>query len=71
MRAGPVGTPQPVIERLNREINRILVSPAVTQNIRGLGAEATPMTPAPLAALNAADTQRFAAIIKQQGIRAD
>ena len=67
----PAGTPQPVIERLNREINRILVSPAVTQTIRGLGAEATPMTPAQLAALNAADTQRFAAIIKQQGIRAD
>ncbi len=71
MCAGPVGTPQPVIERLNREINRILVSPAVTQTIRGQPAEATPMAPAPLAALNAADTQRFAAIIKQQGIRSD
>jgi tripartite-type tricarboxylate transporter receptor subunit TctC len=67
----PAGTPQPVIERLNREINRILGTPAVTQTIRGLGAEATPMTPAQLSALNAADTQRFAAIIKQQGIRAD
>ena len=67
----PAGTPQPVIERLNREINRILVSPAVTQTIRGLGAEATPMTPAQLAALNAADSKRYAAIIKQQGIRVD
>jgi len=67
----PAGTPQPVIERLNREINRILVTPAVTQTIRGLGAEATPMTPAQLSALNAADTQRYAAIIKQQGIRID
>jgi hypothetical protein len=56
---------------LNREINRILVTPAVTQTIRGLGAEPTPMTPAQLSALNVADTQRFAAIIKQQGIRAD
>ena len=67
----PAGTPQPVIDRLNSEINRILVTPAVTQIIRGLGAEPTPMTPAQLLALNAADTLRFAAIIKQQGIRAE
>ena len=67
----PAGTPQAVIDRLNSEINRILVTPAVTQIIRGLGAEPTPMTPAQLAALNAADTLRFAAIIKQQGIRAE
>jgi len=60
-----------VIDRLNSEINRILVTPAVTQIIRGLGAEPTPMTPAQLLALNAADTLRFAAIIKQQGIRAE
>jgi tripartite-type tricarboxylate transporter receptor subunit TctC len=56
-----------VIDRLNSEINRILVTPAVTQIICGRGAELTPMTPAQLAALNAADTLRFAAIIKQQG----
>jgi tripartite-type tricarboxylate transporter receptor subunit TctC len=67
----PAGTPQPVIDRLNSEINRILVTPAVTQVVRNLGAEPTPMTPAQLVALNAADTLRFAAIIKQQGIRAE
>jgi len=67
----PAGTPQPVIDRLNSEINRILVTPAVTQVVRNLGAEPTPMTPAQLVALNAADTLRFATIIKQQGIRAE
>ena len=67
----PAGTPQPVIDRLNSEINRILVTPAVTQIIRGLGAEPTPMSPAQLTALNSADTARFANIIKQQGIRAE
>jgi hypothetical protein len=36
-----------------------------------LGAEPTPMSPAQLTALNAADTARFANIIKQQGIRAE
>ncbi|MDP3701410.1 MAG: tripartite tricarboxylate transporter substrate binding protein [Hylemonella sp.] len=67
----PAGTPQPVIERLNREINRILISPAASQTIRNLGAEPTPMTPAQLTALNAADTRRYAAIIKEKGISAD
>ena len=67
----PAGTSQAVIDRLNSEINRILVTPAVTQTIRGLGAEPTPMSPAQLTALNAADTARFANIIKQQGIRAE
>jgi tripartite-type tricarboxylate transporter receptor subunit TctC len=67
----PAGTPAGLIERLNREINRILVTPAVTQVIRNLGAEPTPMTPAQLTALNAADTRRYAAIIKEKGIRGD
>ena len=60
-----------MIERLNREINRILVTPALTQVIRGLGAEATPLTPAQLLALNAADTRRYAVIIKEKGIKGD
>lgn len=67
----PAGTPQSVIDRLNREINRILVTPAVAQVIRGIGAEPTPMTPAQLTALNTADSRRYAEIIKQQGIRGD
>jgi tripartite-type tricarboxylate transporter receptor subunit TctC len=67
----PAGTPADVISRVNREINRILVTPALTQVIRNLGAEPTPMTPAQLTALNAADTRRYAAIIKEQGIRGD
>ncbi len=67
----PAGTPPAVVERLNREINRILVTPSVTQFIRTLGAEPTPMTTAQLAALNAADMRRYADIIKQQGIRGE
>jgi tripartite-type tricarboxylate transporter receptor subunit TctC len=60
-----------VIERLNREINRILVTPALTQVIRNLGAEPSPMSPSQLQALNAADTRRYAAIIKEKGIKGD
>lgn len=64
----PAGTPQPIIDRLNREINTILASPTVVEVIRNLGAEPTPMSPAELVALNTADTNRFAAIIRERGI---
>lgn len=67
----PAGTPQPVIDRMNREINTILRSAPVVEIIRNLGAEPTPMSPAELQAQNAADTARFAAIIRQRGITAD
>ena len=67
----PAGTPPAVIERLNREINRILVTPALTQVIRNLGAEPSPMSPSQLQALNSADTRRYAAIIKEKGIKGD
>ena len=67
----PAGTPAPVVERLNREINRILGSATVSQAIRNLGAEPTPMSPAQLTALNTSDRERYAAIIKERKITAD
>ena len=64
----PAGTPAPVIERLNREINRALTLPAVAEAIRGLGAEPTPMTPAQFGAVIQADSRRYAEIIKERKI---
>jgi enoyl-CoA hydratase len=42
----PGGTPQPIIDRVNAEINKALLLPAVVEAIRALGAEPTPMSPA-------------------------
>ncbi len=67
----PAGTPPDVVARLNREINRILVTPQLRRTIAGIGAEPTPMTPAAYAALTAGDTRRFSAIIKERKIVAD
>ncbi len=66
----PAGTPAAVVERLNREINRILATPAVIEQIRIVG-EPTPMTPAELRKLNDRDSQRYAAIIRERNIRQD
>jgi tripartite-type tricarboxylate transporter receptor subunit TctC len=67
----PAGTPQPVIERMNREINAILVTPAVIQAARNIGAEITPMSPTQVTQVNAADNARFLRVIREKGITID
>lgn len=67
----PAGTPQPVIAKLNAEINKVLAMPMVRERIAQLGGEAAPGTPAAFHDKAMADSQRFGAIIKERGIRAD
>ena len=67
----PAGVPQEVVVRLNREINRILQTPAVKDRITGLGGEAAAMTPAEFGDRGRADSQRFGAFIKATGIKGD
>ncbi|MFM8588650.1 MAG: Bug family tripartite tricarboxylate transporter substrate binding protein [Limnohabitans sp.] len=67
----PAGTPVEVIARLNREINRILGTPAVKDRIQALGGEALPLSPAEFAAKASEDSRRFGAIIRERKITAD
>jgi tripartite-type tricarboxylate transporter receptor subunit TctC len=67
----PAGTPQDIIDRLNREINRAVGLPAVQDAIRGLGAEATPMSPRAFGDVIRADAQRYAKIIQERKITSD
>ena len=67
----PGGTPQPVIDRVNAEINKALLLPAVTDAIRALGAEPTPMSPAQFDAVIKSDLQRYAVIVKDRKITGD
>lgn len=67
----PAGTPAPVVERLNREINRILATSAVKTQIDTIGAEATPLTVQQFATVMADDSKRYGAIIKERQIKAD
>lgn len=67
----PGGTPQPVIDRVNAEINKALALPAVTEAIRALGAEPTPMSPAQFDAVIKSDLQRYAVIVKDRKITGD
>jgi tripartite-type tricarboxylate transporter receptor subunit TctC len=67
----PAGTPNDIVTRLNHEINRVLTMPAVRSTINGLGAEATPTSPAQFRDLLQDDSKRYAAIIKARGIKGD
>lgn len=64
----PAGTPAPIIERLNREINQTMTVPAVIEVIRNLGAEPTPISPAQFLGVIHSDAERFGKIIRERKI---
>jgi tripartite-type tricarboxylate transporter receptor subunit TctC len=66
----PAGTPAPIIERLNREVNAALALPAVKTQVATLAAEPTPMTPAQFAAVMREDSKRYGAVIRERQITA-
>jgi tripartite-type tricarboxylate transporter receptor subunit TctC len=67
----PAGTPADVVSRLNREINKILLTPAVRERIAALGGEPAPMSPAEFGAKASEDGVRFGALIKARHIKGD
>jgi hypothetical protein len=60
-----------VVNRLNREINRILATQPVKDRILAMGGEALPLTPAEFGAKATGDSRRFSAIIRERKILAD
>jgi len=66
----PAGTPAAIVERLNREINTILATPHVRQQIAPMAADPTPMTPSQFDALMREDGKRYGAVIRERKITA-
>jgi tripartite-type tricarboxylate transporter receptor subunit TctC len=67
----PARTPAPIIDRLNREIVRILRTPELTKQIELTGSDVIANTPAESAALVRADMKRYGDLIRALGIQAD
>ena len=68
---GPRGMPAEATQRLNAEINAVLKSPEFLERLRALGYDAAGGTPADFAKVVAADTAKWAKLIKERKITAE
>jgi tripartite-type tricarboxylate transporter receptor subunit TctC len=67
----PAGTPQPVIDRLSAEVDRILKKPEVAERFAKLGATPVGGTPRQLGDFIAAETRKWQAVVKNSGAKVD
>jgi tripartite-type tricarboxylate transporter receptor subunit TctC len=65
----PKGTPQPVIDKLNREVRATLADADVRKRFVDTGAEAVGMTPAEFLARIKSDAERYRRVVKQAGVK--
>ena len=66
--AAPAGTPREVVDALWRAAERALASPEVRQALQGIGFGVEPLDPQAFAAYIAAETVRWAKMVKEAGI---
>ena len=67
----PKGTPDEIIDKLNKEINAILADPKAKARFAGLGASLMPGSPADFGKFVADETDKWAKVVKFSGARPD
>jgi tripartite-type tricarboxylate transporter receptor subunit TctC len=67
----PSGTPAEIVERLNKEINAGLATPAIKARFADVGASPVIMSSAEANAFVKAQTEKWAKVIKEAGIKAE
>jgi tripartite-type tricarboxylate transporter receptor subunit TctC len=65
------GTPQPIVDRLNAEVVKILAMPEVKKQMAEQGAEPNPEKPAQLAAFMKSEAAKWAKVVKASGATVD
>ena len=68
---GPAGLPGPVVARLNSEVNRMLQSPDMKEQLAKLGIEPTGGTPEAFAEKVRTDRAKWGEIVTKTGIKAE
>jgi tripartite-type tricarboxylate transporter receptor subunit TctC len=66
---GPANLPQPVVDRLHREMVAALAQPEIRQALSERGIDAAPSTPAELAAQLRSETAKWAPLTKSVGLQ--
>ena len=67
----PAGTPQPILERLNKELVALIAAADTREALDKAGAEPLTSTPAELAAMIRDGVPKYAQIIKSAGVKAE
>jgi tripartite-type tricarboxylate transporter receptor subunit TctC len=67
----PAGTPQPIIEKLADEVNRIFLLPDVLSSLRKVGGDALPMRPSDFAQFVRNERVKWGEVVKSSGVRID
>ena len=67
----PAGTPKPIVDSLSAAIVKSMQNPMVREKYITIGVEPTGTTPEAFAAIIAADTARWAPIVKAIGFSAE
>ncbi|HRH89302.1 MAG TPA: tripartite tricarboxylate transporter substrate binding protein [Rubrivivax sp.] len=67
----PAGTPQPIIDKLSAEVDRILKKPEVIERFAKLGATPVGGTPKQLGDFIAAETRKWQQVVKTSGAKVD
>jgi tripartite-type tricarboxylate transporter receptor subunit TctC len=67
----PKNTPAEIVERLNKEINAVLAEPAIKDRLDDIGNTPTAMSSAEFGKFIAAETEKWAKVIKTAGIKAE
>jgi tripartite-type tricarboxylate transporter receptor subunit TctC len=67
----PAGTPRPIVDKLSTEVKRILETPEVVAQLKGLGAEPAPSTPDDFADFLKSERARWQEVVKASGAKID
>lgn len=67
----PKGTPRAAIDRINAEINKLLADPKMRERLADLGGTPIPGTPEDFGKTIAAETSKWAAVVKSSGATLD
>lgn len=68
----PKGTPRPIVDKANRELNAVIATPAYRKRVGELGAVASdPITPEAFRAIWRAEAERWGALIRKIGLKLD
>ena len=65
------GTPKPIVDRINAEVNAVFKMPDVLQKLNGLGFDLIGGTPDDFARLLKSEHERWSSVVKKLGLKVD